>query len=536
MPEKEEPETSKTDSSEIIKLIVGTIPQSERSFFQKLIFRVSRGTCLFTFFTIEDQHTEARISSSSSDSLEVRLNKSIIDEVLGTGEDLQARRGSLDNLQEESVLLGRLKRRHQSRLFERISKQIDSHVGFLIAVKCAETSDPNDKQCNHLFTKIKRLLSTTQAEQFAIPRSGKAMKEEIENSVQTMRCAFEIYYKLVNDLKKGAQILRSPAPFFIGKNLEDLKHLRRSNGEEFSFSDNFAFLSHSKLSESSRKNHGVSDISGNSEVDSFAGVTTPLVQRESERGGEGRVSTFTWMKAELLYAKYLLQNLSLCVQSRGLLSVRFWIPSSQVPRLHKAVGYLSGGMGPYNLTLSEVKYKIGKSGSHQTTKKPLKARSLTLSLSDNCLGSKSGDCDFQSETVEALVEELDPPTSFSSNIFLKQFQNIVDTYGVPSYKEVNPAVFTAVTFPFLFGVMFGDIAHGSILLGFSVFMLVRRKWLSQVFAMQRRVITSVALLLMCMAGFSIYAGAVYNDFMALPVTLFPSCYVQNGDVYGNYLW
>ena len=31
------------------------------------------------------------------------------------------------------------------------------------------------------------------------------------------------------------------------------------------------------------------------------------------------------------------------------------------------------------------------------------------------------------------------------------------------YKEVNPAVFAIVSFPFLFGVMFGDIGHGMLL-------------------------------------------------------------------------
>lgn len=32
------------------------------------------------------------------------------------------------------------------------------------------------------------------------------------------------------------------------------------------------------------------------------------------------------------------------------------------------------------------------------------------------------------------------------------------------YKEVNPAIYACVTFPFLFGVMFGDIGHGSLML------------------------------------------------------------------------
>jgi len=49
---------------------------------------------------------------------------------------------------------------------------------------------------------------------------------------------------------------------------------------------------------------------------------------------------------------------------------------------------------------------------------------------------------------------------------------IVNTYGVPRYREFNPAIITIITFPFLFGVMFGDIGHGSLLTLFGLFLLI----------------------------------------------------------------
>ena len=63
-----------------------------------------------------------------------------------------------------------------------------------------------------------------------------------------------------------------------------------------------------------------------------------------------------------------------------------------------------------------------------------------------------------------------PPTYLHLNEFTAGFQEIIDTYGTPNYKEVNPALFSMVTFPFLFGVMFGDIGHGSLMTAFSVYL------------------------------------------------------------------
>jgi V-type H+-transporting ATPase subunit a len=61
------------------------------------------------------------------------------------------------------------------------------------------------------------------------------------------------------------------------------------------------------------------------------------------------------------------------------------------------------------------------------------------------------------------------------NTFTAPAQEIVEMYGIPGYKEVNPALFTTVTFPFLFGVMFGDIGHGSLLFFFASMMCLMPK-------------------------------------------------------------
>ncbi|RNF01847.1 putative vacuolar proton-ATPase-like protein [Trypanosoma rangeli] len=134
--------------------------------------------------------------------------------------------------------------------------------------------------------------------------------------------------------------------------------------------------------------------------------------------------------------------------------------------------------------------------------------------------------------------QSNPPTCFETNKFTCGFQSLVDSYGTARYKEVNPGVFTIVTFPYLFGIMYGDIGHGMLLFFFALYLVLKENsWngchLNEMFAM----LFGGRYLLLLMGLFSIYMGALYNDFFGFSIGPFSSAYIwppideQNGTVH-----
>uniref|UniRef100_A0A8C5DB57 V-type proton ATPase subunit a n=1 Tax=Gouania willdenowi TaxID=441366 RepID=A0A8C5DB57_GOUWI len=139
-------------------------------------------------------------------------------------------------------------------------------------------------------------------------------------------------------------------------------------------------------------------------------------------------------------------------------------------------------------------------------------------------GRKSG------STVDSFYNRLPPPvappTLFPLNSFTEGFQNIVDAYGVASYREVNPAVYTIITFPFLFAVMFGDVGHGLLMSLAALWMVLEEKdpklknSSNEIF----RMMFGGRYLILLMGLFSVYTGAVYNECFSRSLNTFNSAW------------
>jgi V/A-type H+-transporting ATPase subunit I len=72
---------------------------------------------------------------------------------------------------------------------------------------------------------------------------------------------------------------------------------------------------------------------------------------------------------------------------------------------------------------------------------------------------------------QADIQVLEPrgtarqqvPTLLGNPAFLRPFQNILSLYGFPGYGEVDPTPLVALTFVLMYGMMFGDVGHGFLL-------------------------------------------------------------------------
>ncbi|KAK1222729.1 H(+)-transporting V0 sector ATPase subunit a [Marasmius sp. AFHP31] len=75
-----------------------------------------------------------------------------------------------------------------------------------------------------------------------------------------------------------------------------------------------------------------------------------------------------------------------------------------------------------------------------------------------------------------------PPTFFRTNKFTESFQTIMDSYGTAAYQEINGGLFSIVTLPFMFAVMFGDVGHAGTILLAAIWMIRNERTFMKAFS------------------------------------------------------
>ncbi|MDU4025489.1 MAG: V-type ATPase 116kDa subunit family protein [Anaerococcus sp.] len=68
-----------------------------------------------------------------------------------------------------------------------------------------------------------------------------------------------------------------------------------------------------------------------------------------------------------------------------------------------------------------------------------------------------------------------PPTRLKNNKVFKPFEYLVNMYGAPSYDEVDPTPFFAITYMLLYGLMFGDLGQGLVFLALGFYISKKNK-------------------------------------------------------------
>ena len=91
--------------------------------------------------------------------------------------------------------------------------------------------------------------------------------------------------------------------------------------------------------------------------------------------------------------------------------------------------------------------------------------------------------------------------------WLRPFDMLVTAYGLPSYQEIEPTLFVALSYTLMFGIMFGDLGHGAILalVGAAALLVGRGRKLGD-----------LGLLLLCGGLSSMVFGLAYGSLFGLP--------------------
>jgi len=123
--------------------------------------------------------------------------------------------------------------------------------------------------------------------------------------------------------------------------------------------------------------------------------------------------------------------------------------------------------------------------------------------------------------INLIQSKLTPPTYVPTNAFTSGFQALVNTYGTPRYREVNPGAFCCILFPYLFGIMFGDFGHGLLFAAFGYWLISKEKeWEGKDLGDMLEMVYGGRYICFLNGLFGAFVGLLYNEAFAFPMGFF----------------
>ena len=95
------------------------------------------------------------------------------------------------------------------------------------------------------------------------------------------------------------------------------------------------------------------------------------------------------------------------------------------------------------------------------------------------------------------------PIALENPMPSEPFEVLVRAFSLPKYNEIDPTTFVALIYPFLFGLMLGDIGYGAVVIGIGF--LVQRR-------LKSKGIRDLAKILVYAGVISVVFGFIYNEF------------------------
>lgn len=79
--------------------------------------------------------------------------------------------------------------------------------------------------------------------------------------------------------------------------------------------------------------------------------------------------------------------------------------------------------------------------------------------------------------VEGIEEapDIEPPTHLVNDKMSKPYEDYLKLYGLPQYNEIDPTPILSISYSIMFGIMFGDLGQGFIILLLALFMKFKKK-------------------------------------------------------------